>query len=469
MLLGALMTILDATIVNVAINSLGRDFHTSLPTIQWVLTGYTLALSMTIPITGWAVERIGSKALWITSLALFIAGSVLCGMAWSAASLIAFRVLQGVGGGMLMPVGQTILARAAGPKRMGRLMAVVAVPAMLAPVLGPVLGGLIVNNLSWRWMFYVNVPLCAVALIMAIRAMPADTDRSPTARLDLRGLALLSPGLAALVYGLSAVGNGSPVTSASVLAGVVAGAILVAAFGWHALRKGERALIDLGLFRNRAFTSAAGTLFAYSAAVFGLVVLLPLYIQLVRGESALAAGLLLAPWGLGAIVTMPISGRITDSRGARGVCMAGLAVALAGAAACALVEANTPHALLAGAVFVVGLGHGLIIPSLMATVYQDLPRSAVPSATTTSNILLRVGSSLGIAILAVVLQIYIRASVPEASGDLAAASASRTPQNAELLADAFGDSIWWTVGIGALALLTALRIPRHQQSPQPAG
>ncbi|MGW2198511.1 MFS transporter, partial [Streptosporangium sp. NPDC001682] len=139
--LGTIMTVLDATIVNVAMNVLGRKLDTSLSTVQWVITGYTLALSMTIPVTGWAVERFGAKATWITSLALFLAGSTLCGMAWSVESLIAFRVLQGIGGGLLVPVAQMVLARAAGPERMGRVMALVSVPAMLAPVLGPVAGG----------------------------------------------------------------------------------------------------------------------------------------------------------------------------------------------------------------------------------------------------------------------------------------------------------------------------------------
>src|SRR5215470_221239 len=163
-LLGAAMTILDTTIVAVAINTLGHDFDVSVSTIQWVATGYLLALSIVIPLTGWAIERFGARTLWIGSLALFLAGSVLSGAAWSAGSLIAFRVVQGIGGGIILPVGQTMLARAAGPQRMGRVMSVVAVPALLGPVLGPVIGGLIIDAFSWRWIFYVNVPVGIVAL-----------------------------------------------------------------------------------------------------------------------------------------------------------------------------------------------------------------------------------------------------------------------------------------------------------------
>src|SRR5919198_1873397 len=166
--LGAIMSILDATIVNVAIPTLGRDFTTSISTIQWVLTGYMLAFASVIPLTGWAAERFGAKRIWLLSLLLFVAGSALAGSSWSIGSLIAFRVLQGLGAGMLMPVGQTILAQAAGPERMGRVMSVVYVPALLAPVLGPVLGGAIVGNASWRWIFFINLPVGAAA-VMATR------------------------------------------------------------------------------------------------------------------------------------------------------------------------------------------------------------------------------------------------------------------------------------------------------------
>src|ERR1700754_2935829 len=162
--LGAIMSILDTTVVNVAINTLGRDFHTSLSTIQWIATGYTLALATVIPITGWAADRFGTKRLYMLSIGLFIAGSALSGAAWSAESLIFFRVLQGLGGGMLMPCGMTILTRAAGPQRVGRVMAIIGVPMMLGPILGPILGGWLVDAFSWRWIFFINLPIGAIAL-----------------------------------------------------------------------------------------------------------------------------------------------------------------------------------------------------------------------------------------------------------------------------------------------------------------
>src|SRR6266536_3170978 len=175
--IGTIMAILDATIVNVAIPTLGRDFHTSISTIQWVMTGYLLAFASVIPLTGWASERFGAKRLWIASLLLFMTGSALAGTAWSIETLIVFRVLQGVGGGLLLPVGQTILARAAGPQRIGRVMSVVGVPMLLGPVFGPVIGGAIVDQVTWRWIFFVNLPIGAVALALAWRLLPATRQR----------------------------------------------------------------------------------------------------------------------------------------------------------------------------------------------------------------------------------------------------------------------------------------------------
>jgi len=192
--LGTIMAILDTTIVAVALATLARDFHTSVSTIQWVTSGYLLALAVVIPLSGWAVHRFGAKPVYIISLVLFVTGSALCGVAWSASTLIVFRVLQGLGGGMIMPVGQTIMARTAGPNKMNKVMALIGVPTLLGPILGPVLGGIIVSNFSWRWIFFVNVPIGIVALILSFRFLPTTTsDRFH--RLDVIGFMLLAPGL----------------------------------------------------------------------------------------------------------------------------------------------------------------------------------------------------------------------------------------------------------------------------------
>lgn len=457
---GAIMTILDTTIVNIAINTLAREFTAPLSTVQWTLTGYTLALSMSIPLTGWTVRRFGAKTMWIVALSLFLVGSVLCSIAWSVLALIAFRVLQGIGGGLLMPVGQAMLARAAGPQRMGRMMSVISVPAMLAPVLGPVLGGLIVGSLSWRWMFFVNVPVGVVALAMAVRLLPADRDRQVGESLDAIGLLLLSPGLAALVYGLSKAGEDNTL----LVAGAGVGGILIAAFTVRAARMADgirKPLLEVTAFGNRAFTTSVAALFIYSAAVFGLLVVLPIYYQTVQGRSPVLSGILIAPLGLGAMITLPTAGKVTDRAGPRGVALAGLMIVALGTVAYTQLDVDTSIALLTGSLFVVGLGHGLITPSLMAGAFQGLSRDAVPSASTTANILARLGTSVGTAALAVILQIYIQASLP-GSDTLTDAAKIRTPQANSALTEAFAHSLWWTVGIAAVAIMPTLLIPPHR-------
>src|SRR4051795_13336058 len=200
--LGAIMSILDTTVVNVAINTLAHEFNTELSTIQWIVTGYTLALATVIPITGWAADRFGTKRLYMLSIGLFVAGSALSGAAWSAESLILFRILQGLGGGMLMPCGMTILTRAAGPQRVGRVMAIIGVPMMLGPILGPILGGWLVDVFSGRCIFFITLPIGAAALIAASRILPKDSPQTAE-RFDTLGLALLSPGLALMIFGLA--------------------------------------------------------------------------------------------------------------------------------------------------------------------------------------------------------------------------------------------------------------------------
>src|ERR1700761_3222620 len=206
-MLGAVMSILDTTVVNVAIDHLAVAFNASLTTIQWVVTGYTLSLAAVIPVTGWAADRFGTKRLYLTSLVLFTVGSVLSGLAWSAESLIAFRVLQGLGGGMIMPAVMTIMTQKAGPQRMGRVMGILGVPMLIAPIIGPILGGYLVDSVSWRWIFLINVPIGVVGLITAYRVLERDVPE-PSQRLGWGGVRPLSPGLTLAIFGLAESANG---------------------------------------------------------------------------------------------------------------------------------------------------------------------------------------------------------------------------------------------------------------------
>src|SRR5580698_5223921 len=230
LLLGAIPSLLDTSIVNVAIATIGRDLHTNVSTIQWVITGYLLSFAMVIPLSGWALARFGGRAVWTFSLALFMVGSIACGAAWNIGSLIAFRVVQGVGGGMMTPLITTLLVQAVGTSKIGRLMSAISLPIVVVPIFGPVIAGLITSNISWRWIFYVNVPICLVGLVLAWRQLPAGRPQGPRPRIDLTGLLLLPPALVALLYGLAEAaavrGFGHP----GVLISLGAGVALLAAY-----------------------------------------------------------------------------------------------------------------------------------------------------------------------------------------------------------------------------------------------
>jgi EmrB/QacA subfamily drug resistance transporter len=465
--LGLVMAVLDTTIVNVALDTLSRDLHAPLSTIQWVSTGYLLSLAAVIPLSGWITERFGSKRTWIASIVLFALGSALCALATSAGELIAFRVLQGLGGGMLLPVGFTLVAQSAGPRRIGRALALVGVPILLGPIFGPIIGGLIVDNAAWQWIFVVNLPIAVLAIIVAARALKSDAGRADAGALDWLGAALLCPGLAGVVFGLSETetrgGIGHPIAFGPMLAGFA----LIGLFAWHSLRV-ARPLIDLRLFRSRGFRAVSTITFLLGGALFGTLLVLPLYYQVDRGESALNAGLLLAPQGIGAALMLPISGRLTDRLGGGRVVVAGVTTFALGTLPLAFVSANTPYALLGAVLFVRGLGLGASIQPATATAYALLDSAQVPRATAAMNTLRQIGGSIGTALLSVVLQHesgpILSSTSGGAGGLLAPLTSGERAQVGGTVATAFGHTFRWAFAMALLALVPAIALLRAERA-----
>jgi EmrB/QacA subfamily drug resistance transporter len=443
-LIGSLMSILDTTIVNVALATLARDLHSTISQIQWVVTGYLLALAAVIPVTGWAARRFGAKRVYLVSLVLFTAGSALCGAANSAGMLIVFRVLQGVGGGMLMPIGQLMMAEAAGPKRMGRVMSIVAVPMMLAPILGPTIGGLIVQNASWRWIFFVNVPIGVIAVIAALRTLPS-VKPGKADRLDFRGLVLMSAGLGLLTYGLAEIGSTGSFTATKVVVPVFVGLAMIAGFAVHALRI-PRPLLDLRLFRRPTFSAASIAMFFLAAALFGGMILLPLYWQDIRHQSVVDAGLLMAPQGIGAALSMPIAGKLTDRFGGGPLALVGVSITALMTIPFGFVGTHTSIVLLSVAMFIRGTGIGFGFMPAMTAAFASLERSELSDATPQLNVLQRVGGSLGTAVLAVVLQ-------------RALAGAHTLPAQA----NAYGTAFWASALLAAVAFVPCLVLLRAER------
>jgi EmrB/QacA subfamily drug resistance transporter len=464
-MLGAVMSILDTTVVNVAIDHLAVAFHSSLTTIQWVITGYTLALATVIPVSGWAADRFGTKRIYMTSLVLFTLGSVLSGLAWSAGSLIFFRILQGFGGGMIMPAVMTILTRKAGPHRMGRVMGVLGVPMLIAPILGPILGGWLVDNASWRWIFFINLPIGIAAFILALIVLEPDQPQ-PAHRLDWLGMLLLSPGLAVFIFGLaesSTYGFGSFRSWGPTLAGVV----LIAAWFVHSWRS-PNPLIDLRTFAHTRAGAAAGTFLLFAISVFGTMLLVPLYFQAVRGASALQAGLLMAPGGVGAMLLMPVSGRLTDRYGPTWLPAAGLPFVAIGLIPFALVTAHTSYVVLCIGNFVQGIGMGLAMMPNTTAAMQAVPLAAIARTSTAMNIIRQAGASIGTAVLSVILASAITSNLSGILGSHATGSGSggiatlqHLPPRAHAaiagpLADAFGSTFVWALVLIAVAMIPAV-------------
>ncbi len=463
-ILGAVMSILDTTVVNVAVDHLAVAFKSSLTTIQWVITGYTLALAAVIPVTGWAADRFGTKRIYLWSLVLFTLGSVLSGLSWSAGSLIFFRVLQGIGGGMIMPAVMTIMTKKAGPHRMGRVMGVLGVPMLVAPILGPILGGWLVDDASWRWIFFINLPIGIVAFILALVVLEPDRPQ-PTHRLDWLGMALLSPGLSLMIYGLAESANygfGAPRSWGPTLAGVV----LIVAWAIHSWGT-SAPLIDLRTFTQTRAGAAGGTFFLFAISVFGTMLLVPLYYQAVRGTSALQAGLLMAPGGIGAMLLMPLAGRLTDRHGPTWLPATGLPFVAIGLIPFVFVGPHTSYVLLCSANFVQGLGMGLSMMPTMTAAMQAVPPAAIARTSTAMNIIRQAGASIGTAILSVILASAITSNLSAVFGSRTAGSGSgglaalqHLPPGAHHavagpLADAFASTFVWALLLIVLAFIPA--------------
>ncbi|HTB50383.1 MAG TPA: DHA2 family efflux MFS transporter permease subunit [Solirubrobacteraceae bacterium] len=450
-ILGMIMSILDTTIVNVALHTLSHDLHSPLSQVQWVITGYLLSLAAVIPVTGWAARRFGAKQVYMTSLVLFTAGSALCGFANSTTSLVVFRVLQGAGGGMIMPVAMMIMAQVAGPQRMGRVMGYVSMPAMIAPILGPVVGGLILENLHWSWIFFVNVPIGLIAFVLGWRMLP-HTDSGEAGNLDVLGLAILPAGFAAFIYGISELGSGSALGSGKVIVPCIVGVVLTVLFCFHALRV-EHPLLDIRMYANRVFAGAAFTNFGLGAALFGAMILVPLYYQEVRGQSVINTGLLTGPQGIGALIAMPLASRLTQRFGGGRVAMCGVSLLCISTVPFTFIGANTSIVAISLVLVVRGLSIGLCFMPAMSAAFSAMRPEQISDATPQINALQRTGGAIGTAVLAVVLQ--------------RAGAHAHTPEE---LAGAFDTAYWWALGIAALSLipcLMLLRAERPQEEAEP--
>ncbi|WP_239460099.1 DHA2 family efflux MFS transporter permease subunit [Nocardioides daejeonensis] len=430
--LGSIMSILDITVVSVALKTFETTFEATTAQVAWTMTGYTLALASVIPLTGWAADRFGTKRLYLLAIVLFTAGSALCAMATSLEMLVLFRVLQGLGGGMLMPLGMTILTRAAGPERVGRVMAVLGIPMLLGPICGPIIGGWLIDAASWHWIFLINLPIGLVGLVYAWKVLPADVVE-PSESFDWLGMLLLSPGLAAFLYGVSSVPETGTVWAVKVLAPAFIGLALIAAFvPWALNKRNIHPLVELRLFKNRQLTVAVIAMSLFAGAFFGASLLFPMFFQTLHGETALKAGLLLAPQGLGAMITMPIAGVLADKIGPGKVVIPGVLVIVLGLGMFAMLDENTGYPYLLGALFIMGLGMGATMMPIMSAALRTLKEHDIARGSTLMNIIQQVAASAGTALFSV---LFTNANKEHASTAIAFIAGEDKSKLAEVLKD----------------------------------
>ncbi len=437
-ILGSVMSVLDTTIVNVALDSLSAKLHTDIATIQWIVTGYLLALAATVPISAWAARRIGIKRLYLISLLVFTLGSALCGLAWDAPSLIFFRVLQGIGGGMIMPVGQMIIVKTAGQANLGRVMGVLSVPTVIAPVIGPTLGGILLESFGWQWIFLINVPIGIAALVIGYRVLPKD-EPEEAGRLDVFGLVLAAGGTVALIYGLSESARLGTLGGIESGGAIAIGLALLAGFVAESMRS-SAPLLNLRLFRNKGYAAVTLASLTSGAAMFASMVVSPLYFQQVRGEDATHAGLLLAPTSLGVALVISRAGRASDKYGGGRVAVFGLLVGGFSLLPYTMFTEHTSYFVIIALSIIRGIGFGAIGLPLFAVAFSMLDEDHIRDGSAQLNIVQRVGGSIGTSVATVVLQQALDANAKTSAGAAAA----------------FRHTYWYLFVVALVALIPAI-------------
>jgi len=419
---GTFMVILDQTIMNIALPHIMAVFNVPTDHAQLIISAYLMATAITTPAAAFLCNRFGTKRVYIFSQASFLLGSILCGLSWNADSLIIFRILQGLAGGLLSPIAMTLLFLNVPPEQRGTAMAIFGIPLMLGPAIGPTLGGYLVTDWSWRMCFYVNVPVVLVAILLG-SAWIRETPTMP-AGFDIKGFALAATGFSSVLYALSyaPTWGWSDVRITGLL---VLGSISLITWIVMELRSAQP-MLDLRIFKNRGFSMATGLNFVTTIGLFSIIFLLPLFLQNVRGLTALETGILMLPAVFGSIVTMPLAGRLYDRIGPKIPVVAGLIVMGAATYWMRVVDVTTPDNVLRLMLFVRSMGMGLAMMPVMTYALASVEQKMTAQASSIMNVSRTVFASLGIAIFATMLSNFQKTN-------LGVISQTLTPNSSETI------------------------------------
>ncbi len=412
LVLGAIMPLLDSTMVNIAINHLSNDFSIGLDLIQWVITGYVLAMAISVPLAGWMVQRFNGKWLMIGANILFLAASIASGLSWSIHSLIVFRVVQGFSAGFIMTLVTTLCVETAGRERMGRLMSTIGIPTVLGPILGPVIGAVIVQFLSWRYIFFVNVPIGILAITLMILKLPDFTPANIKAKFDFIGIILLGTASAALIYGITKAARSATFNNSMTIAFVIAGVAILASYLIYAAIKKEQAILPLHLFKLKNFSAVMVGLFLAGIATNGPMLLLPLFFQNIKGFSVLNTGLILIPQGIGMLIARPLIGKLTDKWGARNIVLVSLALTIVGTIPFVFINEASSLFVVSLVLLVRGVGIGGVTIPMMTDAYTGMVKQEIAQASVGTRLVQNIGGAFGSAVMATAVSLSIQGKTP---------------------------------------------------------
>ena len=455
-IIGMIMVILDTTVVNVAIPDLKEYFNTDLKTIQWTITGYTLALSAVIPLAGWMTDRFGSKRIFLLTLAFFAIGSALCAFAQTPGQLVLYRVIQGLGGGMVMPIGMAMIFKLAPANKRGAIMGMLGVPMLLAPALGPVLSGWLVEDVSWRWIFLINVPIGIIAILVGMRFLPKSDGAKPP-HLDIFGMILAPIAFSMLAFGVTE--GSTSWTSASAIIGVSVGGVALILFIIVELLQ-KQPLLELRAFRSSDFTRGIVLTWAAQVTLFGSMILMPLYLQQVKSYSPLETGLILLPQALASTIFMPISGRLYDKIGARPLAFIGLGIITVALYMFSRVTPDTHLITVMVCLGLMGCGMGLTMMPLNTHVLASAPPGLVSRVTPLTTAAQQIVVSFAVTGLTGYLTNHVNTHMVDVSK-------TYTPIHA--LASGFDDTYFLAACIAAVGCVLSLVLRKPKKSAQEQG
>ncbi|MCM2583022.1 MDR family MFS transporter [Bacillus stercoris] len=416
--LGAIAPMLDSTMVNIAIDKLNKDFSTTLDTIQWSITGYVLALAIAVPVSGWLMNKFNGKKILIGAVIAFGVTSVFAGVSWNISSFILFRLLQGFSAGIITPLMSTLLVKTAGREHIGKVMAIVSTPMILGPILGPVIGGFIVQATSWHWIFFINVFIVLIAAPLMMKTLPDFEPFNKNSKLDIFGIINLSLMSAAMIYGITkAADHASFNNSETILWAGIGLALAVIYIVYNRIRK-YQTVLPINLFAHKNFLASSVGLLLANIAVMGPMLILPLFFQNFRHFTAIEAALALIPQGVGMLVTRPMIGKMIDRIGAKYVVMASLVLWLIGSIPLIFITDKTSMIWISIILFIRGTSFGGIMLPLTSDAYTGLGSKQLPEAGVGIHIIENLGSSFGTAVIATVVATVMQGLQPTIANGL---------------------------------------------------